>query len=82
MNTTRVRGTKQLHDKITLLLGNAITVEQVCKLLLLLWDNEDKIRPSPRYEGSQMLKDLIDELYEKREITNELLIKYKSKPGA
>ena len=52
-------------------------MKEIAKLLLLLWDNEDKLYPPPRFRGAQMSKDFINELFEKRELTEELLKKYK-----
>ena len=80
MSVSSVRGVKDLNDKIIEICGIPITIETLCKVLVLMWNNEDILYPPPKGRGSQMLKDLIDEIYEKREVTNELLMKYKIKP--
>jgi len=50
---------------------------EIGKLLLKLWENEDKIYPPPKFRGSQMSKDFFDEIFEKREITDYMLRRYK-----
>lgn len=52
-----------------------ITIMDMAKILLLLWDNEDKLYPPPA-RGSQMLMDFINDLYQERALTDELLKKY------
>lgn len=46
-------------------------------MLLNLWENEDRLYPPPRFKEAQMSKDFIDELFEKREMTDEMLRKSK-----
>ena len=52
-----------------------ITIKDIAKILLLLWDNEDELYPPPA-QGSQMLMDFINDLYKERDLTDELLKKY------
>ena len=45
------------------------------KILILFWNNEDTINPPPK-RGGKMLLDLINEVFETRELTDEIILKY------
>ena len=72
-----VDGTRNTNnDKIILFNDKPIDMYKMAKILLLIWDNEDRKNPKPRL-GAKYTKNFIDELFEKRELTDELLAKYK-----
>jgi len=77
LTITSDKGTKGEGDEIIKYNELPISMIEIGKLLLKLWDNEDKIYPPPRYRGAKMSKDFIDELFEKREMTDDLLRRYK-----
>jgi len=52
-----------------------ISFVEIAKILLLLWENEDKKNPPPR-EGARYSLRFINELFETRKLTDELLKKY------
>lgn len=45
------------------------------KILILFWNNEDTIRPPPD-KGAKMLLELINEVFETRELTDDIVRKY------
>jgi len=54
-----------------------ISFREIGKLLLLLWENEDRrYPPSKGKRGAKMSLDFINELFETRKLTDELLKKY------
>lgn len=77
MTISTDKGTKGEDDEIIKYNNLPISMIEIGKLLLKLWDNEDKIYPPPRFRGAQMSKDFIDELFEKREVTEDMLRRYK-----
>ena len=70
-------GRKGPEDKIIKYNGLPISMNEIAKLLLMLWENEDKLYPPPKFRGAKMSLDFINELFEKRELSEELLRKYK-----
>jgi len=55
-----------------------ISFREVGQILLLLWENEDRrFPPEQGLRGAKMSLDFINELFETRELTDELLRKYK-----
>jgi len=55
-----------------------ISFREVGQVLLLLWANEDRLYPpSKGFRGAGMSLDFINELFETRELTDDLLRKYK-----
>jgi len=68
-------GRKGPGDRIIKYNDLPISFKEVAQILLLLWEIEDNNYPPPA-RGSQMSVDFINELYEKRELTDELLRKY------
>jgi hypothetical protein len=71
------KGTKSDDDEIIKYNKLPISMIEIGKLLLKLWENEDKLYPPPRFQGAQMSKDFIDELFEKRKMTDDMLQRYK-----
>ncbi|MDE1867837.1 MAG: hypothetical protein KGI08_09045, partial [Thaumarchaeota archaeon] len=59
--------------------GLPISVVEIAKLLLILWENEDKLYPPPRFKGAGMSMEFFNELFETRELTDDLLRKYRLK---
>jgi len=74
---TSEKGTKGDGDVIVKYNQVPITILEIGTILMKLWNNEDKIYPHPRFKGAQMSKDFLDEIFQKREITDEMLQKYK-----
>jgi len=55
-----------------------ISFREVGQILLLLWENEDRRYPPEQgLQGAKMSLDFINELFATRELTDELLRKYK-----
>lgn len=77
MTISTEQGRKSDDDEIIKYNDIPISILEIGKLLLKLWENEDKLYPPPRLQGAQMSKDFIDELFEKREITDDMLRRYK-----
>ena len=77
MTISEDKGRKSDDDVIIKYNDLPISILEVGKLLLKLWENEDRLYRPPQFKGAQMSKDFIDELFEKREITDEMLRKYK-----
>lgn len=77
MTITSDKGRKGDGDEIIKYNEIPISLIEIGKLLLKLWENEDKIYPPPRFRGAQMPKDFIDELFEKREMTDDMLRRFK-----
>lgn len=77
MTITTDKGTKGEGDEIIKYNEIPITIIDIGKLLIKLWNNEDKIHPPPRFRGGQMSKDFLDEVFQKREITDDMLRRYK-----
>lgn len=77
MCITTISGGRNTNDDIIILYNEKpINIYQIAKILILLWDNEDRKNPPPR-EGAKYTKRFIDELFEQRKLTDELLAKYK-----
>lgn len=79
MTISTTNGTKGPNDKIILYNDKPITIKEVAEVLLMLWNNEDGLYPPPRFKGAKMSVDFLMEVYEKREITEDMLRKYKLK---
>ena len=77
MTISTDKGTKGKDDKIIKYNKLPISLIEIGKVLLILWENEDGLYPPPRLRGAQMSKDFIDELFAKREMTEDMLRKYK-----
>jgi len=78
MTITSDKGTKGDEDEIIKYNKLPISMLEIGKLLLKLWNNEDRIySPSKGFRGAQMSKDFFDEIFEKREITDDMLRRYK-----
>ena len=45
------------------------------QILILFWNNEDTIHPPPD-KGAKMMLELIEEVFETRELTDEIIQKY------
>ncbi|HXT83843.1 MAG TPA: hypothetical protein VN704_05860 [Verrucomicrobiae bacterium] len=71
------KGTKGDGDEIIKYHELPITMLEIGKLLLMLWNNEDKIYPPPRFKGAKMAKDFFDEIFQTRQITDDMLHRYK-----
>jgi hypothetical protein len=75
--TKRTKWTKE-DDIIVIYNGLAISFKEIGEILLLLWGNEDNHYPqSEGFDGAEMSLNFIKELFEKRELTEELLRKYR-----
>jgi len=78
MTITFDKGSKGDGDQIIKYNELPITILEIGKLLLKLWENEDIIYPpSKGFLGGKMSKNFLDELFEKREITDDMLRRYK-----
>ena len=78
MTITTENGKKGDGDKIIKYNELPITMLEIGQLLLILWKNEDTIYPpSKGYKGAQMSKDFLDEVFQKRDITDDMLRRYK-----
>ena len=77
MNISTEKGTKSDDDEIIRYNKLPITMIDIGKILLKIWENEDKLYPPPKFKGARFLKEFIDDLFEKREMTDNILRKYK-----
>lgn len=76
MTISTDKGTKGPEDVIIKYNGLPISFVEIAKLLLKLWENEDKLYPPPRFKGASLSMEFIQELFETRELTDDLLRKY------
>ncbi|NIP61708.1 MAG: hypothetical protein GWN01_13510 [Nitrosopumilaceae archaeon] len=76
MTISTDQGKKGPDDKIIKYNEIPISMKEIAKLLLMLWENEDKLYPPPKFKGARMSLEFINELFEKRELNDELLKKY------
>ena len=79
MTISTDKGRKSDDDVIIKYNGIPISMKEIGELLLKLWENEDNLYPPPRFKGAQMSMDFIKELFEERELTDDMLRKYKLK---
>jgi len=56
--------------------GQLITFKELAEICVILCKNEDNIYPPPA-KGGLYLKDFLNECIDKREVTEDLLKKYK-----
>ncbi len=75
MSISTSKGKRHPDDIIIKYNDLPISMMEIAKILLLLWDNEDKLHPPPR-KGAKMSLEFINELFETRKLTDELLKKY------
>ena len=68
-------GTRVPGDRIIKWSNTPMSIEDIGKILLLMWENEDLRHPPPQ-RGARMLLDFINELFDTRKITDDLLHKY------
>ena len=68
-------GRKGPGDKIIKYNDLPISFKEIAKILLLLWEIEDNNYPPPA-KGAKLSIEFINELYETRELTDDLLRKY------
>ena len=68
-------GDKGDGDKIIKWNQVPLTLRDLAKILLLYWENEDKLHPPPQ-RGAKMLLDFINELFDTREITPDMEKRY------
>jgi len=71
------KGTKSPNDKKVFINNYQITFRELAQCCVVLCQNEDEIYPKPRYRGGDMLKDFLVECIDGRDVTKELLEKYK-----
>jgi len=75
MSISTSKGKRHPDDIIIKYNDLPISMIEIAKILLLLWENEDKRHPPPK-KGAKMSLEFINELFETRELTNEILRKY------
>ena len=75
MTITTKKGKRHPKDTIILYNGKVISPYEMIEILILFWNNEDIINPPPK-RGGKMLLDLINEVFETRELTDEIVLKY------
>ncbi|HYL72540.1 MAG TPA: hypothetical protein VES63_00035 [Candidatus Acidoferrum sp.] len=75
MSISTSKGKRHPDDIIIKYNDLPISMMEIAKILLLLWDNEDKLHPPPR-KGAKMSLEFINDLFEARKLTDELLKKY------
>ncbi|MBM3910159.1 MAG: hypothetical protein FJ356_00745 [Thaumarchaeota archaeon] len=75
MCISKTKGTRYPGDIIIRYNELPISMIEIAKILLLLWENEDKRHPPPK-KGAKMSLGFINELFETRKLTDELLRKY------
>jgi hypothetical protein len=81
MTITTEKGTRttKWSDEDIIIKYNEIPIsfKEVGQILLLLWENEDKrYPPNQGLRGAKMSLDFINELFETRKVTDEMLEKY------
>ena len=78
MTITTENGKKGDGDEIIKYNELPITILEIGQILLKLWNNEDKIYPPAEgFRGGQMTKDFLDEIFQTRQITDDMLRRYK-----
>ena len=75
MTITSEKGTRSEGDRIIKWNNSPLSVRDLSKILLLMWENEDR-RHLPPQRGAKMLLDFINELFDKREITPDMIKRY------
>ncbi len=76
MTISTDRGKKGPDDIIIKYNDLPISFKEIGQIMLMLWENEDRIYPPPRFKGSGMSMEFIQELFITRELTDDLLRKY------
>lgn len=77
MTISTDQGKKSPDDIIIKYNELPISFREVGQILLLLWENEDRLYPPEKgYRGAKMSLDFINELFQTRELTDDLLRKY------
>lgn len=75
LTITISKGHRHPDDIIINYNGKPISIYEIAEILLLLWKNEDKLHPSPEL-GAKMLLNFINEIFQTRQLSDELLRKY------
>ena len=73
---TTEKGTKSPNDRKVFINGHQVTFEEIAEACLIFFENEDERYPPPRYLGGQMLINFVQDVYNSKEITDEILRKY------
>lgn len=76
MTISTDKGKKSPDDVIIKYNDKPISFVEIAKLLLMLWENEDKLYPPPRFKGAGLSMEFFKELFETRQLTDDLLRKY------
>ncbi len=71
------QGNKHPLDKKVFWNDIQVKMDDIGRIVCQLCKNEDNIYPKPRFRGGQMLIDFLQEVYNKGDVTDELLKKYK-----
>ncbi len=75
MTITTSKGHRHPDDIIIHYNGKPISMYDIAQILLLLWKNEDTLHKPPE-QGAKMSLNLINEIFQTRELTDEILKKY------
>lgn len=77
MTISTDKGTKGPEDIIIKYNELPITFKEIGQILLMLWENEDKLYPpSDGFQGAKMSLNFINELFDTRTMTDDLLKRY------
>ena len=75
MTITTTKGHRHPKDIVIHYNDKVISPYELMEILILFWNNEDTIRPPPD-KGAKMMLELIEEVFETRELTDEIVQKY------
>ena len=75
MTISTDKGDRGPDDKVIKWNSVPLSLRDLAKILLLYWENEDKLHPPPQ-RGARMLLDFINELFDTREITPDMEKRY------
>ena len=70
-------GRKGPNDKIIYYHDNPITMKELGELYALICKNEDELYPKPRFKGSDMISEFLNDVKKAGGVTLEIQKKYK-----
>jgi hypothetical protein len=74
---TLIPGKKGPNDKIVLYKEQPITMRELGELYAIICNNEEELYPKPRFKGSDMISEYLEEVRMTGKVTDEIRKKYK-----
>ena len=77
LGITMKKGRKGPNDKIIYYHGKPITMKELGELYALICKNEDELYPKPRFKGSDMVSEFLNDVKKAGGVTPEIKKRYK-----